>query len=205
MQHPNREHASRYLHVHIKAIWWGTTQCVWRSKLCYLKISFYLLFNRKWMDKPFKQLKQKELFKNSMNKCVCSIPVELKDQVMFRLKLFEALMDISRFLLAWKKKKKARLCYWAEEWNQSLGTNWLKMENLRDRPKKESARNWSKFFISFTSFFGLCTGFAVHAVVGHLPQAIYITSTRFPSVNRRTIWENIVNLSRLILASTHVT
>lgn len=106
MQHPNREHASRYLHVHIKAIWWGTTQCVWRSKLCYLKISFYLLFNRKWMDKPFKQLKQKELFKNSMNKCVCSIPVELKDQVMFRLKLFEALMDISRFLLAWKKKKK---------------------------------------------------------------------------------------------------
>lgn len=57
------------------------------------------------MDKPFKQLKQKELFKNSMNKCVCSIPVELKDQVMFRLKLFEALMDISRFLLAWKKKK----------------------------------------------------------------------------------------------------
>lgn len=48
----------------------------------------------------------KRNFKNSMNKCVCSIPVELKDQVMFRLKLFEALMDISRFLLAWKKKNK---------------------------------------------------------------------------------------------------
>lgn len=62
-----------------------------------------------------------------------------------------------------------------------------------------------QIFISFTSFFGLCTGFAVHAVVGHLPQAIYITLTRFTSVNRRTIWENIVNLSRLVLASTHVT
>lgn len=168
MQHPNREHASRYLHVHIKAIWWGTTQCVWRSKLCYLKISFYLLFNSKWMDKPFKQIKQKDLLKNSMNKCVCSIPVELKDQVMFRLKLFEALMDISRFLLAWKKKKKqgcvTELKNEIKAWGQ---TDWRWLKNLRDRPKKESARNWSKFFISFTSFFGLCTGFAVHAVVGH--------------------------------------
>lgn len=33
---------------------------------------------------------------------VCS-PVELKDQVMLRLKLLEALMDMSKFLLAWKQ------------------------------------------------------------------------------------------------------
>ena len=31
--------------------------------------------------------------------------MELKDQVMFRLKLLEALMDMSRFLLALTKKK----------------------------------------------------------------------------------------------------
>lgn len=203
MQHPNREHASRYLHVHIKAIWWGTTQCVWRSKLCYLKISFYLLFNSKWMDKPFKQIKQKELFKNSMNKCVCSIPVELKDQVMFRLKLFEALMDISRFLLAWKKEKKqgcvTELKNEIKAWGQT-DWRWRTLETEEGISKK-----MKQIFISFTSFFGLCTGFAVHAVVGHLPQAIYITLTRFTSVNRRTIWENVVNLSRLVLASTHVT
>lgn len=120
----------------------GANIATWRFLFIY-----YLIASGWTSQITFKQIKQKELFKNSMNKCVCIIPVELKDQVMFRLKLFEALMDISRFLLAWKKKKKARLCYWAEAWNQSLGTNFFfkgrwKMENLRDRPKKESARNW---------------------------------------------------------------
>lgn len=46
--------------------------------------------------------------KSAVNICnimywpVCS-PVELKDQVMLRLKLLEALMETSRFLLAWKE------------------------------------------------------------------------------------------------------
>lgn len=129
----------------------GADFATWRFLFIY-----YLIASGWTSQITFKQIKQKKLFKNSMNKCVCSIPVELKDQVMFRLKLFEALMDISRFLLAWKKKKK--LCYWAEEWNQSSGTNWLKMENLRDRPKKESARNWSKFlFLSHLFLVRFCS------------------------------------------------
>jgi len=39
-----------------------------------------------------------------------SLPVELKDQVMLRLKLLEALMDMSRFLLACTQRKETRLC-----------------------------------------------------------------------------------------------
>ncbi|TNN39325.1 hypothetical protein EYF80_050495 [Liparis tanakae] len=37
-----------------------------------------------------------------------SLPVELKDQVMLRLKLLEALMDMSRFLLACAERKRQK-------------------------------------------------------------------------------------------------
>lgn len=83
----------------------GANFATWRFLFIY-----YLIASGWTSQITFKQIKQKKIFKNSMNKCVCSVPVELKDQVMFRLKLFEALMDISRFLLAWKKKKKKQGC-----------------------------------------------------------------------------------------------
>lgn len=45
---------------------------------------------------------------------MCFVPVELKDQVMLRLKLLDALIDMSRFLFACTKRKKetqATLCF----------------------------------------------------------------------------------------------
>lgn len=40
---------------------------------------------------------------------ICSVPVELKDQVMLRLKLLDALIDMSRFLFACTHKKETHV------------------------------------------------------------------------------------------------
>lgn len=94
----------------------GANFATWRFLFIY-----YLIASGWTSQITFKQIKQKKIFKNSMNKCVCSVPVELKDQVMFRLKLFEALMDISRFLLAWKKKKKSKVVLLSWRMKSKLG------------------------------------------------------------------------------------
>lgn len=50
--------------------------------------------------------KQKQIFNRGKKQ---SVPVDPTDQVMFRLKLFEALMDMSKFLLVYQMKRENKV------------------------------------------------------------------------------------------------